>query len=70
MTGDNLKYGKMITDGRYIHNLIESYQWKIDYTKENGEYSEDGMKEIILEELDELEIYPQDIDYIFSELEF
>jgi hypothetical protein len=70
MTGDNLKYGKMITDGKYIQSVIEDMQDKINNQKNIGEYSEDGMKDVILNELDELEIYPADIDYIFSELEF
>jgi hypothetical protein len=36
----------------------------------NSEYTEDGAKSIILDKLDEMEIYPDDIDYIFSELNF
>lgn len=70
MTGDNAKYGRLITDGRYIQSVLKDMQDKIDNQKNSGEYSEDGMKSVILDELDNIEIYPDDIDYIFSELEF
>lgn len=71
MTGDNLKYGKLVTDGQYIQRVIQDMQNKIDKQKESEDgYSEDGMKMIILDKLDDLEIYPDDIDYVFSELEF
>jgi hypothetical protein len=71
MTGNNEKYGKLITDGQYIQRVIQDMQDKIDKQKESEEgYSEDGMKGVILDKLDELEIYPNDIDYIFSKLEF
>ena len=76
-TGDNLKYGKLITDGQYIHQIIRDMQDIIDTFKdcETGhyigeEYSEDGMKSVINEKLDDLEIYPDDIDYVLSELKF
>lgn len=67
LTGDNQKYGKMITDSRYIQNVIEDMQDKIN---NHPEWTEDGAKETILDKLDELEIYASDIDYIMSELEF
>jgi prephenate dehydrogenase len=67
LTGDNQKYGKMITDSRYIQNVIEDMQ---DEINNHPEWTEDGAKETILDKLDELEIYPEDIDYIMSELEF
>jgi len=67
LTGDNQKYGKMITDSRYIQNVIEDMQ---DEINNHPEWTTDGAKETILDKLDELEIYPEDIDYIFSELEF
>jgi hypothetical protein len=71
MTGNNGKYGKLITDGQYIQRVIEDMQDKINKQKESEKgYSEDGMKGVILDKLDELEIYPNDIDYIFSKLEF
>lgn len=71
MTGDNLKYGKLITDGQYIQRVIEDMQDKIIKQKESGEfYSEDGMKDIILDKLDDLYIEPNDVDYIMSELQF
>lgn len=70
MTGDNKKYGKLITDGKYIQSVIQDMQDKINEQKDTGEYSEDGIKNIISDELDNLDIYPEDIDYIFSELEF
>ena len=76
-TGDNLKYGKLITDGQYIHQVILDMQDKIDVYKDCGsgyyigeEYSEDGMKDVISGMLDDLDIYPDDIDYVFSELKF
>lgn len=69
MTGDNLKYGKLITDNQYISKLIKDMQEQINKWKDE-EYSEDGMKGIILDNLDDLGIYPEDVDYIFSELEF
>jgi hypothetical protein len=40
-----------------------------NHYKGNG-YSEDSMKDIIFNKLDDLEIYPDDIDYVFSELKF
>ncbi len=67
LTGNNQKYGKMITDSRYIQNVIEDMQ---DEIYNHPEWTEDGAKETIIDKLDELEIYPEDIDYIFSELEF
>lgn len=67
LTGDNQKYGKLITDGQYIHGVIEDMQ---DEINNHPEWTEDGAKETILDKLDELEIYPEDIDYIFSELDF
>jgi hypothetical protein len=70
LTGDNSKYGKLITDSQYIQRVIEEMQEKINKQQEIGEYSEDGMKDIIMSKLDDLEIYPGDVDYIFSELEF
>jgi hypothetical protein len=66
-TGDNGKYGRLITDGQYIQRVIEDMQEEID---NHQEWTEDGAKEEILDKLDELEIYPSDIDYIFSELKF
>lgn len=71
MSETNRKYGKLITDGQYIQRVIEDMQDKINSQKESEEgYSEDGMKGVISDKLDDLEIYPDDIDYIFSELEF
>jgi len=67
LTGDNQKYGRMITDSRYIQNVIEDMQ---DEINNHPEWTADGAKETILDKLDELEIYPEDIDYIFSELDF
>lgn len=67
LTGDNQKYGRMITDSRYIQNVIEDMQ---DEINNHPEWTEDGAKEVILDKLNELEIYPEDIDYIFSELDF
>ena len=69
-TGDNVKYGRMITDGQYIERVIKDMQEKINKQKDTGEYSEDGMKGVISDKLDDLEIYPGDVDYILSKLEF
>lgn len=66
-TGDNDKYGRMISDGRYIHNIIEELQEEID---QHDDWTHDGTAEYVSDKLDELEIYPDDIDYIFAELNF
>lgn len=67
----NDKYNKSITDEQYIQRVIQDMQNKINKQQESEEgYSEDGMKMVILDKLDDLGIYPDDIDYIFSELEF
>lgn len=67
LTGDNQKYGRMITDSRYIQSVIEDMQ---DEINNHPEWTADGAKETILDKLDELEIYASDIDHIMSELEF
>ena len=73
----NKRYGKLITDEQYIYRVIKDCQDKIDSWKgtmemeDDGDcYSSDGMKDIILDYLDELEIYPDDIDKVMFELEF
>lgn len=71
MTGDNIKYGKLVTDGKYVQSVIEDMQDKINRQKNSEEgYSEDGMKGVIQDKLDDLEIEPDDVDYVFSKLEF
>ena len=70
MTGDNLKYGKLVRDAIYIQRVLEDARDKLEDMQYREEYSEDGAKEVILDWLDELGIYPEDIDYVFSELEF
>ena len=74
----NKRYGKLVTDEQYIYNVvIKDCQDKIDgmqateEMKNAGEYfSSEGMKDIILDYLDELKIYPDDIDKVMFELEF
>lgn len=74
----NKKYGRLVTDEQYIYRVIvKDCQDKIDSMKATMEmedaedcYSADGMKDIILDYLDELEIYPDDIDKVMFELEF
>ena len=63
----NKKYGRLITDERFINNIIAELQEMVD---NYGEYTHDGMSDLILERLDNLEIYPDDIDFIFEQLEF
>ena len=71
VTGDNLKFGKLITDGQYIHQIIRDMQDIIDIQKDGeGGYSTKELKEIIQDEIDELELYDSDMDYIMSELKF
>jgi len=70
MTGDNEKYGKLISDSQYIQRVIQDMQDIINHQKGTGEYGYDGMKDTILDKLDDLGIYPNDIDYVFSRLEF
>ncbi len=75
---NNVRYGKLFTDEYYIYNVvIKDCQDKIDSMKDIMEmegagdcYSCDGMKDIILNYLDEMEIYPDDIDKVMFELEF
>ncbi len=73
----NERYGKKITDAEYLQKVTRHAQAKIDTIRDDCEnspegdcYCSDGMKEIILDFLDELYIYPDDIDDIFAELEF
>lgn len=74
----NKRYGRLYTDEYYIHNVVvKDCQDKIDSWKDTMEmeecgdcYCADGMKDIILDYLDELEIYPDDIDKVMFELEF
>ena len=74
----NARYGKMFTDEYYVYNVVvKDCQEKIDSMKATMEmegdgdcYSFDGMKDIILDYLDEIEIYPDDIDKVMYELEF
>jgi hypothetical protein len=71
MADNNKKYGRLVSDEKYIQSVIEDMQYNIDnHYKGTSEYSEDGMKEIISDKLDDLGIYPTDIDYVFSELKF
>ena len=75
---NNKRYGRLVTDEYYIYNIvIKDCQDKIDSWKETMKteecedcYCTEGMKDIILDYLDELEIYPDDIDKVMFELEF
>lgn len=71
---DNERYGRKQSDFLFLQRVAQDAQSKIDSYKEDCEaddcYSSDGMKEIILDWLDELEIYPDDIDSIIAKLEF
>ena len=74
----NARYGKLFTDEYYIYNVVvKDCQDKIDSMQDtmtmegDGDcYCADNMKDIILDYLDELEIYPDDIDKVIYELNF
>ena len=74
----NARYGKLVTDAQYIYGVVvKDCQDKIDSMKDTMEMEGDGdcycaesMKDIILDYLDEIEIYPDDIDRVMYELEF
>lgn len=70
----NERYGRKVSDKEYLERVVHDAQVKIDGFKEDCEeddcYSEDGMKETILFWLDELYIYPDDIDFVMNNLEF
>lgn len=71
MADFNKKYGKAISDQNYIERVISDMQKKINNQRDSEEgYSEDGLKDVILDKLDDMGIYPDDIDYVFSELVF
>lgn len=65
----NSKYGKLITDGMYLQRVLEDARDKVEDMEYQG-YSEDAKKDIIVNWLDDLGIYPSDVDYIMSELVF
>ncbi len=74
---NNTRYSNRMTDEQYIAKVIKECQDKIDSWKDTMEmeecgdcYCADGMKDIILDYLDELKIYPDDIDKVMFELEF
>lgn len=75
---NNTRYGRKISDTLYLNNIVvKNCQDKIESWKETMEmegagecYSEDGMKDIILDYLDELKIYPNDIDKVMAKLDF
>ncbi len=73
----NGRYGKSVSDEQHIKRIVKDAQGKIDTVREDCEncqdgdcYCSDGMKDIILDWLDELGIYPDDIDAVFAELDF
>lgn len=74
---NNTRYSNRMTDEQYLEKVIKECQDKIDSWKDTMEmeecgdcYCADGMKDIILDYLDKLEIYPDDIDKVMFELEF
>ena len=74
----NVEYKKLISDKEYDEeykkNVIKSCQSKIDFMQENLKeedcYISYVMKDIILDYLDEINIHPDDINYIISQLKF
>lgn len=69
------KYGWKESDEQFLRGVVHDAQSKIDSIRADCEadgdcYSSDGMKEIILNWLDELVIYPDDINAIFAKLDF
>jgi len=70
MADNNKKYGRLISDETYIQRVLEDARDKLEDMQYSEEYSEDRAKDVIVNWLDELEIYPENIDYILSELEF
>lgn len=68
----NEKYGREIPDKSYIETVIKKLQEKIDTAKSDYGmcYREDGMKDIVLNLLDDWGIDPDDIDNVFRALEF
>lgn len=77
MRAMNERYGRKVSDTEFIQRVIKGGQSKIDTVREDCEnspegdcYCSDGMKDMILNWLDELSIYPDDIDAIFAELDF
>ena len=73
----NTRYSNRMTDDQYIQKIIKECQDKIDSWKDTMEIEEygdcydlEGMKDLILDYLDELKIYPDDIDRVMFELEF
>ncbi len=69
-TGDNGKYGRLITDGKYLQRVLEDARDKLEDMQYSESYSEDGAKDVMVNWLDDLGIYPEDLDYIMSELVF
>ena len=66
----NLKYGKLITDEKYLEGVLEEAILKVEEMQNDVEYSSDDAKEIIVNWLDDIGIYPSDLDYIMEEIEF
>ena len=73
----NTRYSNRMTDEQYLKKVVKECQDKIDSWEDTMEmeecedcYDPEGMKDIILDYLDELKIYPDDIDRVMFELEF
>jgi hypothetical protein len=68
----NDRYGKNLSDAKYVERVISDAQDTINMMQadESIEYSEDGAKDVIMNWLDKLGIYPDDVDHVFSELKF
>jgi predicted RND superfamily exporter protein len=66
----NNRYVKQIADEMYLKRVLEDARDKVEDMQYSESYSEDGAKEVIVNWLDSLEIYPDDLDSIMAELEF
>ncbi len=73
----NTRYSNRMTDEQYLEKVIKECQDKIDSWQDTMEmeecgdcYDSEGMKDVILDYLDELKIYPDDIDRVMNKLDF
>ena len=73
----NTRYSNWMTDEQYLTKVVKECQDKIDSWQDTMEmegcgdcYDSEGMKDVILDYLDELKIYPDDIDRVMNKLDF
>jgi flagellar capping protein FliD len=66
----NNRYGRLITDEKYLQRVLEDARDKVEDMQYSESYSEDVAKDIIVNWLDDLGIYPDDLDSIMAKLEF